>query len=424
MLGYATAFSLTSVIKTMLEEQHQRPHLEGLFDLNRSCCNKTGFMPLHVAAANGLVNMCDFLVWLPGCPPDIKMQRSMRDPVSAGGTIASLQHMTPLQLMCHLGDKRLVQHLMRRRATLQWSWGPISSFQLPLNGYVSLIVARLVWRLAHTTVTRFLRRIDSCSNAIATDVLDIVGRWDAKKETHEMLVDDFMQALLPALSKSRHAPTRSNKFTATLVPQGLLHKLFTQKWWSFARYYFCMIRMLEVATISTLTLLVMDMKMTRDTSDSRSQRVLTIYPCMVMSLSCILMFENARSCYNYWLNTYNSVALVAHGRAGVFREAARVFAWARRSNTHHVLAGTLCGAIPCARLVHYRLNGNEPTVDLDELWPPLAFAIFFFTNALLKMAYAPFETLGVLLRTTESMLSNDVAVYMVGLISVNCTQQH
>ena len=100
---------------------------------------------------------------------------------SMPGTFHAL---TPLQLACKLGDHDMFQHIMRRQSVVVWKWGPVTQYQIDLEG------------------------IDS-SGTGANDVMELIGRLDASRSTQEMLLDSFIQ--------------------------GFIHKIFEQKWVRFGR---------------------------------------------------------------------------------------------------------------------------------------------------------------------------------------------
>ena len=68
-VSYAVAFSLQAALRTMLLCSKEYKAMHGVIDLNdptKAACKLTGLLPLHVAVANSLTNMFNFLVDLPG----------------------------------------------------------------------------------------------------------------------------------------------------------------------------------------------------------------------------------------------------------------------------------------------------------------------------------------------------------------------
>lgn len=79
--------------------------------------------------------------------------------------------LSPVQLAAYLGDHRIFQHLMRKRSSVLWVWGPVTSYQVSLAG------------------------IDSQGKG-DNDVMDLVARRDANDKAREMLGDEFMLCAL------------------------------------------------------------------------------------------------------------------------------------------------------------------------------------------------------------------------------------
>merc|ERR1712185_172982 len=87
--------------------------------------------------------------------------------------------LTSLQLACQLGNHAMFKHILSRSMGILWKWGPVTQNQINLEG------------------------IDSAPGR-GGEVLELIGRFDAKIATQEMLLDDFMD--------------------------GMFHKLFEEKW--------------------------------------------------------------------------------------------------------------------------------------------------------------------------------------------------
>lgn len=179
VLGYAVAFSLRRAVATMLRLSGAGGEgaMVGLLDLNdpKQACEQTGMLPLHVAVANGLARMHDFLTELPSLPEG-RALRATREGLSERAKVSSLAKLdlaglTPLQLAAKLGDRRMFQHIMRKRAKVLWVWGPVTEYQVSIEG------------------------IDSLGEG-NNDVMEVVCQLDASKSTQAMLAPDFMQSFL------------------------------------------------------------------------------------------------------------------------------------------------------------------------------------------------------------------------------------
>ena len=52
------------------------------------------------------------------------------------GPVGSL---TALQLATYLGDHRMFVHIMKRRKSINWVWGPVTEYRLHLEGIDSYV---------------------------------------------------------------------------------------------------------------------------------------------------------------------------------------------------------------------------------------------------------------------------------------------
>ena len=197
-LGYAVAFSMRDTLAAILRlARSHSDKMGGLinFDDPRHACKLTGFLPLHVAVANGLCDMCahtsaphrvgtvrcrhppalpdmtdrgvsrvhsgryDFLTSLDGLPraEQVALYRVRANQFSMarrGSARPEFCHLTPLQLATKLGDHRMFSHAMRKDAYIEWRWGPVTSYVIKLEP------------------------IDS-SGSSGSDVMELIGRPDA-----------------------------------------------------------------------------------------------------------------------------------------------------------------------------------------------------------------------------------------------------
>ena len=111
--------------------------------------------------------------------------------------------LTPLQLACQLGDHRMFEHILKRStySSILWKWGPVTQFQINLDG------------------------IDS-AGGMGGEVLELIGRFDAKIPTQEMLLDEFME--------------------------GMLNGLFVEKWERFGERMWSVHRLLDICYLMPL----------------------------------------------------------------------------------------------------------------------------------------------------------------------------
>ena len=101
-----------------------------------------------------------------------------------------------LQLACQLGDQKMFKHIIGRSSTILWKWGPVTQHRIPL-----------LW-------------IDSARGK-GGEVMELIGRFDAKIPTQAMLLDDFME--------------------------GYLQQLVDEKWHAFGRHVWAVHRLLDLA---------------------------------------------------------------------------------------------------------------------------------------------------------------------------------
>jgi hypothetical protein len=177
VLGFATAFSMTRVVYAMLKAATPGEPLYGIITLNgkKNACKLTGFLPVHVAIANGLTAMYEFLTNLPdvdhmyevwearhskaiehaskaGVPPPTFRPtgaafRHAREHYAVNEEVCRLlvaedsvltldsveyghkfKGLRPLQLCAKLGDQRMLQYCLRHKAKVRapraWAWRP------------------------------------------------------------------------------------------------------------------------------------------------------------------------------------------------------------------------------------------------------------------------------------------------------------
>ena len=164
-------------------------------------CQLTGFLPLHAVVANGHTAMYDFLCDLPGTGIDDGMRANETKtngltPMLSDCAIEYGTGLTPLQTACQLDDHKMFKHILGRTMGILWKWGPVTQNIINLDG------------------------IDSASNK-GGEVLELIGRFDAKIPTQEMLLDDFME--------------------------GFLQEIVMEKWEKFGKHMWLVHRLLDLA---------------------------------------------------------------------------------------------------------------------------------------------------------------------------------
>ena len=203
-LGYACSFGLRKAVQAML--------VSGVVSLNdpAGACQMTGMMPIHVVAANGLTSMYDWMTkdLAEEHRADVTATARLGTQVSLG-----LYQLSPMQVAVRVGDHTMFKHLLRRQCSVLWVWGPVTQYSINLLG------------------------VDSAGDG-SGDVMELVGRFDATKETTTLLLDSFMQ--------------------------GFIYELFRLKWSKFgSRIHYARVL---VDIIGLLLMITMAMRMKLDPS--------------------------------------------------------------------------------------------------------------------------------------------------------------
>ena len=193
--------SLGTTVKNLARLQRWRRRAQR----GAEACEMTGFLPLHAVTANGLTDMFDWLVDLPGLNMDkfqphrasynglnsltrvargkCSLKRSLtstgppdRMGPTAGWDAKDYKDLTPLQLACKIGDQKMFKHVLRRHTNPLWTWGPASEFRISL------------------------KEIDSANmGQTGIPVMFLLGRYAADKRTQKLLLDDYMEGFLFSL---------------------------------------------------------------------------------------------------------------------------------------------------------------------------------------------------------------------------------
>ena len=385
VVSYAVAFSLQAALRTMLRCSKQYHAMRGLIDFNdpRHACRLTGFMPVHVAVANSLTGMVNFLLDLPGLSIEYDDMRARQDAFSACGKRSKYSLLNPLQVAAKLGDKKLVQYILRTQSKQQWVWGPVSSYHLDLHG------------------------IDSIGDT-ANDVMELVSRLDALDATKEMLLDEFMD--------------------------GLLHRLFVEKYKKACIYIHYLMRAVDVVYLASMYALGFWMKEYPTEVLTPTTTFGAILPYITLAAIVPLLEEDLRSAAAWWASARGGPRdeesrklLKEGGLAGRFsiggRDAKTLFQWMQSHGMFTRLLGWGCAV--WAQLWLLALRGRSPT---DAAWPPTAYtardrldvllaplsiACFLHTGAFFDAYLFVFARVGILYKACFQMLYTDVKSWMV-----------
>ena len=96
---------------------------------------------------------------------------SLRADESVRSQRGEFPQLTSFQLSCRLGDHKMFQHIMRRRTSIVWKWGPATQYQVDVAG------------------------IDSAFPGF-TSAMELMCALDASKETQEFLLDSFDEGFI------------------------------------------------------------------------------------------------------------------------------------------------------------------------------------------------------------------------------------
>ena len=349
--------------------------VRGYFDVNSSehFCVHTGFSPMHTAVANGFSTMYDFLCDLPdlGLREDLKGIETLKSGVGTLPQCLAIYSsgLTPLQLACQLGKHDVFEHIIKRPhySNILWKWGPVTQFQINLAG------------------------IDSAAGQ-GGEVLELIGRFDAKLGTQEMLLDDFMG--------------------------GMLQQLFVEKWERFGQKMWMVHRLLDLVYLVPLVTNALWLK---EAPVSALQQ--TWLPmCTLLAMGPCLE-EDVRSAILWFINYTGP----PEKRGSLF------MTWASSHMITSKLIGCAFTAVGCVAL----LSGYKPAGITDEMvWGDDseglrrltesgmegddAFPIWIFMSLGLLIEFQffflalvnPNQELGVLFITINRMLGADIFKFM------------
>ena len=122
----------------------------------------------------------------------------------------NVHNLLPLQLAARFGDHDFVKFMLRKQCSVLWVWGPVTMHSISMAG------------------------IDSANDG-SGDIMDLVARMDADAKCTMLLLDTFMQ--------------------------GLVNKLFLQKWDMYGRKLHYARRIIDLTIITLLCYLSMMLKL-------------------------------------------------------------------------------------------------------------------------------------------------------------------
>ena len=159
LLGFAATFGMLEAFQPALEDD-----LTLRARLMMMACPVSGMLPIHAATTSGQKAMFTLLV----------------DRWGADEFALTLAGMTPLKLAAKFGFRTMFRFVLRRTAVINYSWGPVTSYMLPLDG------------------------VDTVGNhGVAASVMELVTAEDASEQTQKLLLDSFMNGFIFELFQSK-----------------------------------------------------------------------------------------------------------------------------------------------------------------------------------------------------------------------------
>jgi hypothetical protein len=390
-ISYAVAFSLQAGISTMFRCSKEHAAMKGVLDVNdtRQACKLTGFLPIHVAVANSLTGMVNFLLDLPGLPIEFDDMRARQESLSTCGKLSAYSLLNPLQVACKLGDKKLVQYILRTQSKQQWVWGPVSEYHLNLYG------------------------IDSIGDT-GNDVMELVTRLDATESTKEMLLDEFMD--------------------------GLLHKLFTQKYHGVSRLWHYLMRVLDLIYMISLYATAVWAKEFPGELLYPTGSLAKMLPWITLISFALLLEEDLRSSLEWWASARGgprdeeSKQLLKEGglqgRLSIaLKDMRTLVGWMGSHGMWLRMFGYLCAiGAELWLLVWLRspslqwdASAITPGDRVDPLLILLSLACFVHTMAFFDSLLFESERIGILYKVVFQMAATDVTAWLIlfGIFLIN-----
>jgi len=384
-IGYAASFCMKRAIALYLSLS-QLNKVRGFIDLNATdqLCQFSGFAPMHAAVCNGYTSMYDFLVDL----PDLGLKETLRGDEKLKSGVGSVPEclqrygsgLTPLQLACQLGDHKMFEHIINRStySSILWKWGPVTQFKINLDG------------------------IDSASG-MGGEVLELIGRFDAKVPTQEMLLDDFMG--------------------------GMLQKLVEEKWDRFGYNIWLVHRCLDLAYLVPLVCNSLWLKEAPFSALKATWlpacTLLAMIPCLEEDVRAAYLWymsysgprDNISALFMKWLSAHmitNKAVGCAFTAVGC---VALLNGYKPAGITDAMIAAHTEHAGDDGRMLEEQMRaladaGPLPADDYFPIWIFMSLGLLiemmFFFDALTK----PDQELGILFLTIQRMLGQDIAKFM------------
>jgi len=320
-------------------------------------CKLTGFSPIHSAIALGQPGMVTFLLDLPEVDgmlewpggSSFSLRADLHLKTGESPLLTDLPaHLSPLQLAVFYGRKPSTALLLKRHMANLWTWGPLTCDHL------------------------FLDEIDSVFPG-GNQVMELVSRLDARQETKEMLLDEFVD--------------------------GFIYKLFATKWEKMCyREHYAQLAM-QLAHVITLVLMTASKGHFRDIPLWHTMTGLSIVLLLVEEevRETILFMKDREGHANLW----NLCWSVLYERLAL-RLTYKLVAWV-------CSAGVSILIMTWPHDVH-ATNANPRREFVPML---LALALFFATQILIGDLLITSQKTGIYVLVVYQMLADDVAMVLL-----------
>ena len=167
-LAYAAVFNLTEVLNWVGERFPDKEDRVWHFQHMTAAHDPGGLSVLQAVVVNGAMDAYDTLIKVGGpCRVDVMATRP------TGNAL------TPLRLAAKVGHAKMFEHILSTRKAMQWKWGPVTSYTVPLD------------------------EIDTFGRAGRQQVLEILVEQGAAEQTKNMLTDKCLNGLLFTLIRHK-----------------------------------------------------------------------------------------------------------------------------------------------------------------------------------------------------------------------------
>ena len=203
VLSYCAAFNLSRVLQWVARRcngPEQRWHLfntmRPVFDGREQT---SGYSVRDSIVVNGAVKAYDALM-SPPCKaqmPEVPLLAK-----AYGAARGRLRHdLTPLRLAAQMGKADMFEHILSRSKAVQWKWGPVTSYTIPLD------------------------EIDTMGQPGRQQVLDLIADADATEASKNMLSDEVLNGLLFTLIMDKWLRWGRTFFWGVYIWPKLVHVL-------------------------------------------------------------------------------------------------------------------------------------------------------------------------------------------------------